>query len=320
MSAIGESLLPLSRPPADDALSVESATVVPQQSAWQRVRRSASVRIGGSFLALLVLVALLAPWLGTVDPSLFDPASRDLLPGRTGEITTLDGETLKHRFLMGSDSFGRDIYSRVIYGTQVSLLVGLFTAALAMAAGAVLGLLAGYLRRLDGPLMRVMDGVMAIPAILIAIALVAMWRGSLLTVVVAIAIPEIPRVTRLVRSLVLTIREEPYVEAAISLGTPTWKIMLRHILPNTVAPLVVQGTFICGSGILTEAILSFLGVGLPPDVPTWGNVMAEGRAQFNEYPHNIFFPGIFLTLTVLAINLLGDGLRDTLDPKMAKRT
>ena len=319
MSAIGESLLPLSRPPADDALSVESATVVPQQSAWQRVRKSASVRIGGSFLALLVLVALLAPWLGTVDPSLFDPASRDLLPGRTGEITTLDGETLKHRFLMGSDSFGRDIYSRVIYGTQVSLLVGLFTAALAMAAGAVLGLLAGYLRRLDGPLMRVMDGVMAIPAILIAIALVAMWRGSLLTVVVAIAIPEIPRVTRLVRSLVLTIREEPYVEAAISLGTPTWKIMLRHILPNTLAPLVVQGTFVCGAGILTEAILSFLGVGLPPDVPTWGNVMAEGRAQFNEYPHNIFFPGICLALTVLAVNVLGDGLRDRLDPKLARR-
>ena len=320
MSAVVESLLPASRPRADDALSVESATIVPQQTAWQRVRQSASVRIGGSFLALLVLVALIAPWLGTVDPSLFDPASRDLLPGRTGEITTLEGETLKHRFLMGSDSFGRDIYSRVIYGTQVSLLVGLFTAALAMAAGAVLGLLAGYLRRLDGPLMRVMDGVMAIPAILIAIALVAMWRGSLLTVVVAIAIPEIPRVTRLVRSLVLTIREEPYVEAAISLGTPTWKIMLRHILPNTLAPLVVQGTFVCGAGILTEAILSFLGVGLPPDVPTWGNVMAEGRAQFNEYPHNIFFPGIFLTLTVLAINLLGDGLRDTLDPKMAKRT
>ena len=320
MSAVGESLIPVSRlRDADDALSVESATVVPQQSAWQRVRKNASVRIGGSFLAVLVVVALLAPWLGTVDPSLFDPASRDLLPGREGEITTLDGETLKHRFLMGSDSFGRDIYSRVVYGTQVSLIVGIATAALAMAAGALLGLLAGYLRRVDGPLMRVMDGVMAIPAILIAIALVAMWRGSLLTVVVAIAIPEIPRVTRLVRSLVLTIREEPYVEAAISLGTPTWKIMLRHILPNTVAPLVVQGTFICGAGILTEAILSFLGVGLPPDTPTWGNVMAEGRAQFNEYPHNIFFPGVFLTLTVLAINLLGDGLRDTLDPKMAKR-
>jgi peptide/nickel transport system permease protein len=301
------------------ALSVESATVVPQASAWSRVRASWSVRIGGVVLVVLVVVALLAPWLGTVDPSLFDPASRDLLPGKPGEITTLEGETLKHTFWMGSDSFGRDIYSRVIYGTQVSLVVGVATALLALAFGIVLGLCSGYLRWLDGPLMRVMDGVMAIPAILIAIALVAMWKGSLLTVVVAIAVPEIPRVTRLVRSLVLSIREEPYVEAAISLGTPTWLIMVRHILPNCVAPLVVQGTFICASGILVEAILSFLGVGLPPDIPTWGNVMAEGRAQFNEYPHNIFFPGIFLAVTVLAVNILGDGLRDTLDPKMAKR-
>ena len=305
--------------PDFDALSVESATVVVQPSAWARVRRNLSVRIGGTALLLLLLIALLAPWLGTVDPSLFDPASRDLLPGKTGEITTLEGEQLQHRFLMGSDSFGRDIYSRVVYGTQVSLIVGMATALVALAFGITLGLLAGFLRWLDGPLMRVMDGLMAIPAILIAIALVAMWRGSLSTVVVAIAIPEIPRVVRLVRSLVLTIREEPYVEAAISLGTPTWKIMLRHILPNTVAPLVVQGTFICAAGILTEAALSFLGVGLPPDIPTWGNVMAEGRGQFNEYPHNIFFPGIFLAVTVLAVNMLGDGLRDTLDPKMAKR-
>ena len=302
-----------------ETLSVESASVVTQPSAWQRIRSNGSVRIGGAVLALLVAIAVLAPWLGTVDPSLFDPACRDLLPGQSGEITTLEGETLEHRFLMGSDSFGRDIYSRVIYGTQVSLIVGLATAVVAMLFGVLLGLLAGYLRWLDGPLMRVMDGIMSIPAILIAIALVAMWKGSLTTVIVAIAIPEIPRVVRLVRSLVLTIREEPYVEAAVSLGTPTWKIMLRHILPNTVAPLIVQGTFICASGILVEAILSFLGVGLPPDIPTWGNVMAEGRAQFNEYPHNIFFPGIFLALTVLAVNILGDGLRDTLDPKMAKR-
>ena len=305
--------------PEIEDLSVEAASVVLQPSAWQRVRRNLSVRIGGSTMLLLLLVALAAPWLGTVDPSLFDPASRDLLPGQRGEITTLDGEILQHRFLMGSDSFGRDIYSRVIFGTQVSLIVGLATAAVAMAVGIVLGLMAGFLRWLDGPLMRVMDGLMAIPAILIAIALVAMWRGSLITVVVAIAIPEIPRVTRLVRSLVLSIREEPYVEAAISLGTPTWLIMARHILPNCVAPLVVQATFLCATGILTEAILSFLGVGLPPDIPTWGNVMAEGRAQFNEYPHNIFFPGIFLAVTVLAVNMLGDGLRDTLDPKMAKR-
>jgi len=305
--------------PDFEALSVESATVVAQPSLWQRVRRNGSVRLGGAVLLLLVAIALAAPWLGTVDPSLFDPASRDLLPGKAGEITTLEGETIEHTFRMGSDSFGRDIYSRVVYGTRVSLLVGLFTAVVAISFGTLLGLMAGYIRWLDGILMRVMDGLMSIPAILIAIALVAMWRGSLLTVVIAIAIPEIPRVTRLVRSLVLTIREEPYVEAAISLGTPTWKIMLRHILPNTVAPLIVQGTFICASGILVEAILSFLGVGLPPDIPTWGNVMAEGRSQFNEFPHNIFFPGIFLAVTVLAVNILGDGLRDTLDPKMAKR-
>jgi peptide/nickel transport system permease protein len=300
-------------------LSVEAASVVRQQSAWQRVRRNLSVRIGGAVLVVLLLVAIAAPWLGTVDPSLFDPASRDLVPGQTGEITTLEGEQLKHRFPMGSDSFGRDIYSRVIYGTRVSLIVGVATALLSLAVGIVFGLVAGYLRRVDGILMRVMDGLMAIPAILIAIALVALWKGSLATVIIAIAVPEIPRVTRLVRSLVLTIREEPYVEAAVSLGTPTWKIMGRHILPNTMAPLIVQGTFICASGILVEAILSFLGVGLPPDIPTWGNVMAEGRAQFNEYPHNIFFPGLFLAVTVLAVNILGDGLRDTLDPKMAKR-
>ena len=278
-----------------------------------------SVRIGGGALVVLVLIALAAPLLGTVDPSLFDAGSRDLRPGASGEIVTLEGETLRHTFLMGSDSFGRDVYSRVLYGTRVSLLVGILCALVALLVGIACGLLSGYLRWLDGILMRFMDGVMAIPAILVAISLVAIWRGSLTTVIVAIAIPEIPRVTRLVRSLVLTIREEPYVEAAVALGTPTWKILLGHILPNCVAPLVVQGTYICAFSILVEAILSFLGVGLPPDIPTWGNVMAEGRAQFNDYPHNIFFPGVFLAVTVLAVNILGDGMRDTLDPKMAKR-
>jgi peptide/nickel transport system permease protein len=278
-----------------------------------------SVRIGGASLLVLVMIALLAPWLGTVDPTLFDAASRDLRPGEAGEITTLEGETLKHVFLMGSDSFGRDIYSRVLYGTRVSLMVGIAAALVALAFGVVLGLVAGYVRVLDGPLMRVMDGIMAIPAILIAIALVALWRASLPTVIIAIAIPEIPRVTRLVRSLALSIREEPYVEAAVSLGTPAGRIMFGHILPNTVAPLLVQATYICAFSILLEAILSFLGVGLPPDIPTWGNIMAEGRVQFVAYPHNVFFPGIFLAVTVLAVNMLGDGLRDTLDPKMAKR-
>jgi peptide/nickel transport system permease protein len=284
-----------------------------------RIFANWSVRIGFSALLLLFLLAIAAPWLGTVDPTLFDPVSRDLRPGQVGEITTLEGETIRHRFLMGSDSFGRDIYSRVLYGTRVSLLVGICSALAALALGIVCGLAAGYLRWLDGPLMRVMDGIMAIPAILIAIALVALWRASLPTVILAIAIPEIPRVTRLVRSLVLTLREEPFVEAAVSLGTPTPKIMFGHILPNTLAPLIVQGTYIVGFAILIEAILSFLGVGLPPDIPTWGNIMAEGRVQFVAYPHNVFFPGIFLAATVLAVNILGDGLRDTLDPKMAKR-
>jgi len=302
-----------------EALSVEAADVRHHESAWQRLRRNWSVRLGGAVLAILVAIAIAAPWLGTVDPTLFDAGSRDLVPGRMGEITTLEGDTIPHRFIMGSDSFGRDIYSRVIYGTRVSLAVGLLAALLALAFGVVAGLSAGYLRWVDGVLMRFMDGLMAIPAILIAIALVALWRASLTTVIVAIAIPEIPRVTRLVRSLVLSIREEPYVEAAVSLGTPTWKIMFKHILPNTVAPLIVQGTYIAASAILLEAILSFLGVGLPPDIPTWGNIMAEGRVQFNEFPHNVFFPGLFLAVTVLAVNILGDGLRDTLDPKMAKR-
>jgi len=281
--------------------------------------RNWSVRIGGAALVLLLLVSILAPWLGTVDPTLFDAGSRDLRPGAAGEIMTLEGEVLKHTFVMGSDSFGRDIYSRVLYGTRVSLVVGIAAALLSVAFGVVLGLSAGYIRWLDGPLMRVMDGIMAIPAILIAIAVVALWRASLPTVIVAIAIPEIPRVTRLVRALVLSIREEPYVEAAVALGTPTPKIMFGHILPNTIAPLLVQGTYICAFSILLEAILSFLGVGLPPDIPTWGNIMAEGRVQFVAYPHNVFFPGIFLAVTVLAVNILGDGLRDTLDPKMAKR-
>ena len=304
---------------ADEHFRDAAAIATEKGWLWRALKGNWAVMSGGSVLALFALIAVAAPWLGTVDPTLFDPASRDLLPGAVGDITNMDGETIAHKFLMGSDGFGRDIYSRVIYGTRVSLIVGAAVALLALFFGIGCGLAAGYMRGLDGVLMRVMDGVMAIPGILIAIALVALWRASLTTVIIAIAIPEIPRVTRLVRSLVLSIREEPYVEAAISLGTRTLKIMFGHILPNTMAPLIVQGTYICASAILVEAILSFLGVGLPPDIPTWGNIMAEGRVQFNDYPHNVFFPGVFLALTVLAINMLGDGLRDTLDPRMSKR-
>ncbi|MCE2780692.1 ABC transporter permease [Limnohabitans sp.] len=260
-----------------------------------------SIRFGAGVLGLLLLIAGLAPWMGTVDPAAMD----------SGHINTLSGTV--------GDNFGRDIYSRVLYGTRVSLLVGLFTALAALLVGGTLGMLAGYFRSVDAVLMRFMDGLMAIPAILLAIALVAALGAQLWTVVVAIAVPEIPRVTRLVRSLVLSLREEPFVEAARALATPTPVILWRHILPNAMAPLIVQGTFIAASAVLTEAILSFLGLGLPADIPTWGNIMAEGRVQFSQYPGNVLYPALFLVPTVLAVNLLGDGLRDVLDPKFAKR-
>jgi peptide/nickel transport system permease protein len=288
-------------------------------SVSQRLWANGSVRFGAVVLGFMVLVSLLAPWLGTVDPATMDSNFINKPAGLQGNFTLVDGSTVAHTFWLGTDSFGRDLYSRVVYGAQVSLLVGGFTAALALALGGFLGMLAGYFRQVDAVLMRFMDGLMAIPAILLAIALVAALGAQVATVVVAIAIPEVPRVTRLVRSLVLSLREEPFVEAARALATPTPVILWRHILPNALAPLIVQGTFVAASAVLTEAILSFLGLGLPPDIPTWGNIMAEGRVQFSQYPGNVLYPALFLVPTVLAVNLLGDGLRDVLDPKFAKR-
>ncbi|WP_440480581.1 ABC transporter permease [Ramlibacter tataouinensis] len=305
--------------PAGAALDAEPAPGRKPVPLYRRALRSGPVQLGGGALIVLVLVALFAPWLGTIDPTAIDPASSNLLPGTSAEFMSLAGDSFQHLFLMGSDSLGRDVWSRVLYGTRVSLTVGIAVAVLALAGGIVVGLAAGYFRRIDGLLMRLMDGVMAIPGILFAITLVAAWGASVVTLVVAIAIPEIPRVARLLRSVVLTIREEPYVEAAIALDTPPLKVLLRHILPNAIAPLIVQGTYICAAAILVEAILSFLGVGMPVDIPTWGNIMAEGRIQFTQYPHNVLFPGAFLAATVLAVNILGDGLRDTLDPKFSKR-
>ena len=260
------------------------------------------------------------PLLGTIDPAFLDPTYRNKLPLETHPILNDAGEEMTVTHWMGTDTLGRDLYSRVIYGTRVSLIVGFSVALIAISIGLTIGLLSGYIRWLDAVIMRVMDGLMAIPAILLALSLVALWGAGLVTVILAIAVPEIPRVVRLVRSVVLSVREEPYVEAAISIGTPVPKILYRHILPNTIAPLIVQATYTCGFAILVEAILSFLGVGIPTDIPTWGNIMAEGRLLFRVYPHAILFPGIFLALAVLAVNVLGDGLRDTLDPRFAKRT
>jgi len=288
-------------------------------STWYLLIRNPGVIIGGTIMLVMAFIAITAPWLGTMDPTFFDPTYRNKKPGAQRIVIDDSGAETVWVYRMGTDTLGRDVYSRVIYGAQVSLLVGVTVAVTSILIGLAIGLTAGYLFWVDRIVMRIMDGLMAIPGILLAIALVSLWGAGLMTVILAILIPEIPRVVRLVRSIVLSIREEPYVESAISVGTSLPMILARHLLPNTLAPLVVQGTYVCASAILVEAILSFLGVGIPPETPTWGNIMAEGRMLFRIHPHSIFFPGIFLALTVLAVNMLGDGLRDTLDPRLAKR-
>ena len=305
-------------PPDFEVDSAASAAAASRpRTIWQLLLHNPSVCFGGAVLAVMFLTALLAPFLGTIDPSNIDPIYRNKVPGTERMLRLEDGSEVPITHWMGTDMLGRDVYSRVLYGSQISLVVGLVVAILSIAVGLAIGLVSGYIRWLDGIVMRVMDGLMAIPGILLAIALMSLFNAGIGTVIFAIFIPEIPRVVRLVRSIVLSIREEPYVEAAISVGTSVPLILIRHVLPNTIAPLIVQGTYICASAILVEAILSFLGVGIPPE--TWGNIMAEGRILFQIFPHNLLYPGIFLALTILAVNVLGDGLRDTLDPRMAKR-
>jgi peptide/nickel transport system permease protein len=276
---------------------------------WQRFRdafrRHPTALIGGGVLAAIVLIALLAPWLGTMDPQALSPIQR------------LRSPSSEHWF--GTDMLGRDVYSRVIYGSRVSLTVGIAVAALSIGVGLAIGLVTGFIRWLDAVVMRVMDGLMSIPSVLLAIALMALTKASIGNVIVAITLAEVPRVVRLVRSLVLSLREQPYVEAAVAAGTPLPLILLRHILPNTLAPLLVQGTYVCASAMIVEAILSFIGAGTPPNIPSWGNIMAEARSLFQIAGYLILFPGIFLSLTVLAVNLLGDGMRDALDPRLARR-
>jgi peptide/nickel transport system permease protein len=269
------------------------------------VWRHPAIAIGSALLLAMLLIAVFAPWIGTVDPTALAPARRTREPSAA--------------FWFGTDMLGRDVYSRVLYGTRVSLTVGFAVAILASLVGLAIGLVSGFIRWADDFIMRVMDGLMSIPPILLAIALMALTRGSVGNVITAITIAEIPRVSRLVRSVVLSLREQPYVDAAVAAGTRTPMIILRHILPNTVAPMTVQATYVCASAMIIEAILSFIGAGTPPTIPSWGNIMAEGRALWQVKPYIVFFPAIFLSVTVLAINLLGDGLRDALDPRMVKR-
>jgi peptide/nickel transport system permease protein len=268
-------------------------------------RRHPTALIGGAVLLLMILIAVFAPWLGTVDPQAVSPLRRLKPPSA--------------EFWFGSDMLGRDVYSRVVYGARVSLIVGLAVALLSILIGLALGLVTGFIRWVDAILMRIMDGLMSIPPVLLAIALMALTRASIENVIVAITLAEVPRVVRLVRSLVLALREEPYVEAAIAAGTSLPRVLVRHILPNTIAPLLVQGTFVCASAMITEAILSFIGAGTPPNIPSWGNIMAEARSLFQIAGYLLLFPGICLSLTVLAVNMLGDGLRDALDPRLARR-
>ena len=301
------------------SIAVLDAAAPTRPTVARRMLRNRSILVGGAMLALVVLMAILAPLLGTTDPAQVEPVLRNKRPGTVSTVRNADGSQRVRTHWMGTDSLGRDVYSRIVYGARVSLMVGVTVALISASIGLVIGVVSGYLRRLDAVVMRIMDGLMSIPAILLAIGLVSISRAGLRAVILAIVIPEVPRVVRLVRSVVLSIREEPYVEAAVALGARTPALLVRHVMPNTVTPLIVQATFICASAILIEATLSFLGVGIPPETPTWGNIMAEGRTLFRLFPHNVLFPGLFLAVTVLAVNMLGDGLRDMLDPRTRKQ-
>lgn len=278
-------------------------------SALKKIREvvlsSPLVLLATLILIAVVVLSVFSPWLAPHDPSRLTPSLRLRPPDAT--------------YWLGTDAYGRDLFSRIMVGGQMSLAIGVTASVVAVAVGLVLGLVAGYVRWLDGILMRMVDGMMAIPNILLAIAIVTLWGAGFGTVLFAITLPEVPRVVRLVRSVVLSAREEPYVEAAIAAGSSTFLIMRRHLLPNTIAPLIVQGTYICASAILVEAILSFLGAGINPETPTWGNIMAEGRLLFQINPGIILWPGLVVSVTILSINLLGDAVRDALDPRMAKR-
>lgn len=288
----------------------ESSSATPQPAAasafaWlgQAMRKNVTTSLSVAVFAALVAMALLAPWLAG-DPNLLTAGTRLRAPDVVSWF--------------GTDHLGRDIFDRAVYGARVSLIVGVVCATFTIALGLIVGMLCGFYRWIDAFVMRIMDGIMAIPSILLAIALTALMHPSVVIVLIAIVVPEVPRTARLVRSIVLTLREQTFVQSAIVSGSSDARILLRHLLPNTVAPMIVQATYVCASAILTEAGLSFLGAGVPPETVTWGNVIASGRSYFLIAPWIIFFPGVLLALTVLSINLLGDSLRDTLDPRLAR--
>jgi peptide/nickel transport system permease protein len=286
--------------------AVEVLVITPSsERAWYTtVLRNRRLAIGGVLLLCVLFVAVLAPVLATHDPLLLRPEIR------------LSSPSPEHRF--GTDNFGRDLYSRTIYGSRLSLLVGGMVALLAALVGTIVGLFGGYYPRLDLILMRIMDGMMAFPGIVLAVGIMAAMGPHVANVIVALAVVQTPRVVRVVRSVVMGLREMQYVEAARCIGVSDWRLLVRHILPNCISPLVVQSTFIFGEAVLGEASLSFLGVGAPPEIPSWGVILGEARLYIRNAPWMMILPGMALTVTVLALNLMGDGIRDWLDPRLRK--
>jgi peptide/nickel transport system permease protein len=283
--------------------------VVLPPTPWQRrlsqtIIRHKGIPVGGIVLVAVVVVALASPLLTTISPTALNPAGRLAPPNGV--------------HLFGTDNFGRDVFSRTVWGARLSLEIGFLVSALTVLLGTAVGLLAGYFRRLDTPIMRLMDSMMAFPGIVLAIGLMAALGPSKYNVMAALTVVYTPRMARVVRSIVLTIREMQFVEAARAQGTANLRILLRHILPNCLSPLIVQGTFVFAEAVLGEAALSFLGAGTPPYIPSWGNMLGEARAYLRDAPWTMLFPGLSLTVTVLALNLLGDGIRDLLDPRLRK--
>ncbi len=272
---------------------------------WTFIRRHPRIAIGGSLMAILIALSLLAPWIAPYDPLKLNVSQRLKPPGDV--------------YWFGTDAYGRDVLSRTLWGGQISLVIAAAVAVLSTVVGTFIGLLAGYFRAMDAIVMRVMDGLMAIPGILLAVAMLSLSKASVQTVVIAITIPEIPRVVRLVRAVVLSLREQTFVSGAVAAGSRVPRILFRHILPNAMTPIIVQATYIAASAVLIEAYLGFLGVGTPPEIPSWGNIIAEGRNFIMLAIWSVLFPGLFLGTMVLAINILGDGVRDMLDPRIAKR-
>jgi peptide/nickel transport system permease protein len=268
---------------------------------WKAAKQSGSFLCATSLLSLVLFMAILAPWVAPFDPTAIDPASR------------LQGSSVVHWF--GTDMVGRDLLSRVIWGARSSIFVGMACAVLVVVLGLITGVVTGFFHSADVVGMRVLDGLMAIPPILLAIALMTVIGSGVMTVVLAITVAELPRAARLVRAITLSVRSQSYVEASLSMGSSDLRNIWRNIVPASTSALIVHGTYLCGSAMLTESVLSFIGAGIPTTIPTWGNIMADGRALWQLKPGLVLFPAAALCLTVLMLNLLGDAVRDIVDPR-----